>query len=88
MTIESAKFTFSDVERFYHQSGEISRTAKPPIKGGVRAVTVACKGCGRSWRAGQSGEGQLVCAIGTIFFTCPFCNADEQVSVTVFDQKS
>jgi len=87
MSIESTKFLFSDVERFYHQSDEISPHRRPPVKGGLKAVTVECKGCRETWRATEHGKGKFHKSWGGITFICSRCEAEERVSPTLFDQK-
>ena len=88
MSFESTKFRFSDVERLYHQSRDISPIPKTPTRGGVKAATVTCKACGHTWRARQYGDGQLHGTLGGVIVMCPACEEDEHVEGSIFDHKT
>jgi len=87
MDIETIMFSFADVVKSSFQSQELGAN-KPPRKGGVKAATVFCKGCRYKWRAVEGDESFASAWGGRMFFSCPECDAQEEVTLARFDEIS
>ena len=83
MTVETEKFVITGVVAAYSQSREITADPKPPQKTGIKAATVICKVCEKSWTAHSSGEGSFSTASFNFIFKCPNCGTDEVVNKSI-----
>lgn len=83
MSVETEKFVITGVDATYSQSREITADPKPPQRTGIKAATVICKVCEKSWTAHSSGEGSFSTASFNFIFECPNCHAEEVVEKSV-----